>query len=192
MSVWGWAALLMAYGASVACAGRPKVAPCHVAILQELHARAKHMTAQQVDQVATTLCEEARRAQLDPLVTLALVDLESGFDATVVSSQGATGLMQLMPPTTAAMAKRHHLLSPARGAFDPAFNVKLGIRYLADLRAEFMSIDRALLAYNLGPPAVHALLRTHGKSFDATTQPFVMQVTQRLESLRRRYAPPAS
>ena len=192
MKTLGRAGLLMTWVVLVACAGRPKVPPCHVAILQELHARAKHMTAQQVEQVAATLCEEVRRAQLEPLVVLALVDLESGFDATVVSSRGATGLMQLMPPTTAAVAKRHHLVSPGTGDLDPAFNVTLGIRYLADLRSEFVSIDRALLAYNLGPPAMHALLQTHGKAFDATTQPFVMQVTQRLESLRHRYAPPAS
>jgi soluble lytic murein transglycosylase len=178
--------------AFVSCARRPSVPPCDVAILQEVRARAKHMTSEQVTQVAATLCEEVRHAKLDPLLALALVDLESGYDASIVSSQGAVGLMQLMPPTAAAVAKRHGLRPPADGSQDPAFNVTLGIRYLADLRGEFQSLERALLAYNLGPPATHALVRAHGAGFDATAQPFLIQVTKRFESLRSRYAPPPS
>ena len=177
--------------ATAACTSRTKVPPCHVAILQELHARAKHMTSEQVAHVAAALCDEVRRANFDPLLALALVDLESGYDASSVSSQGARGLLQLMPPTAIAVARRHHLVPPATGPQDPAFNVTLGLRYLADLREEFPTVERALLAYNIGPPAMHALMRTHGAGLDVTSQPFFMQVSQRHQALQRRYAAPA-
>ncbi len=184
---WFW---VLAMLAAAGCTSRPKAPPCHVAILQELQARATHMTSEQVTRVAATLCDEVRRAEFDPLLALALLDLESGYDAGATSSQGAIGLMQLMPPTAIAVARRHHLVPPATGPQDPAFNVMLGMRYLADLRQEFQTIERALLAYNLGPPATHALIRTHGSELNIAAQPFIVEVSQRHETLRRRYGQP--
>jgi soluble lytic murein transglycosylase-like protein len=40
---------------------------------------------------------EARRAQLQPEIVLALIEVESGFDNYAVSSAGAQGIMQVMP-----------------------------------------------------------------------------------------------
>jgi hypothetical protein len=89
----------------------------------------------------------ARRHQVEPALVKAVIQCESNFDPTAVSSKGAQGLMQLMPATQATLG--------ITNAFDPLQNIDAGVRYLATLRQIF-GTDRSLLlaAYNAGPQAV--------------------------------------
>lgn len=76
---------------------------------------------------------------------LRLVQQESGWNATAVSSKGALGLAQLMPDTARCLR-----VDP----LDPAQNLDGGARYL---RAQFEAFETwplALAAYNAGPGAV--------------------------------------
>ncbi|MBS2032307.1 MAG: lytic transglycosylase domain-containing protein [Deltaproteobacteria bacterium] len=104
--------------------------------------------------LAATIVREAHSQGLDPRLVAAVVEVESGFDRFAISPVGALGLMQLMPATANA-------LSPGDGAsrlFELEGNVALGCRYLATLVREFGGVDRALLAYNMGPAGARKAL----------------------------------
>jgi hypothetical protein len=91
----------------------------------------------------------ARRYGLEPALVKAVIQCESNFDAEALSSQGAEGLMQLMPATQATLG--------VSDAFDPSQNIDAGVRYLAILRQTFgTSTPLLLAAYNTGPQAVIA------------------------------------
>ncbi|HSM92502.1 MAG TPA: lytic transglycosylase domain-containing protein [Anaeromyxobacteraceae bacterium] len=106
--------------------------------------------------VARAVVEESRSAGIDPLLTAAIICVESAFDAAARSGRGASGLMQLRPETMAREAARHGMA--AGDPHDPVVNVRLGIRYFARLVETFAREDRALMAYNAGPNRIGGLL----------------------------------
>ncbi len=91
--------------------------------------------------------EESRRANLDSSMVSALIRAESNYQPRAVSRKGARGLMQLMPAT----ARRLEVKKP----FDPASNVRGGVRYLRELVDRFgHRPELVLAAYNAGEGAV--------------------------------------
>jgi len=89
----------------------------------------------------------ARKHQVDEGLVLAVIEVESRYDAFAVSPRGAMGLMQLMPETAARFA--------VRNTFNPVENVDGGVRYLKELLARYSGQVRlALAAYNAGEDAV--------------------------------------
>lgn len=95
------------------------------------------------------LIQDAAEAHgLDPALVAAVVEVESGFDASAISPVGAMGLMQIMPGTAAEWG----LMEP----FDAAANVDTGAAYLAWLLDRYGSVELALAAYNAGPGRVDA------------------------------------
>lgn len=91
--------------------------------------------------------EAAAMYDLDTSLLRAVVRLESGFDASAVSSAGAQGLMQLMP----ALSEELGVEDP----FDPRENIFAGARYLKALLLEHDGDETlALASYNAGPGAV--------------------------------------
>ena len=84
-----------------------------------------------------------------PLV-LSITRQESSFDPNAKSEVGARGMMQLMPATAQAVARR---LGLGGGRLeDPDFNMKVGSVYLGQLVAQFSgSYVMAAAAYNAGP-----------------------------------------
>ena len=87
---------------------------------------------------------------------LAVIRQESLFRKDAVSRADARGLMQLEPPTAAAVAKRWHLPVPNRDSlFDPAVAVPLGAAYMRELLDRYGDqLDLSLAAYNAGPVSV--------------------------------------
>jgi soluble lytic murein transglycosylase-like protein len=112
-------------------------------------------------QVSRAVAEEARRAGYDPLLILAIIDVESDFDVDAVSSRGARGLMQIQPVTLHWFAEKQGLrLSKEEMAADPALCVRLGIRYLRALQDRFGGdLSMALMAYNAGPDRIRQAIR---------------------------------
>jgi soluble lytic murein transglycosylase len=109
--------------------------------------------------VLATIVREARRHGLDPLMVAAVIEIESRFDPFAVSSAGAYGLMQLMPPTAQELFTGDKSLKPAH-LFNPVLNVELGTAYIAQLLRRFDGdLQRALIAYNAGPSVARALVR---------------------------------
>ncbi|HET6984809.1 MAG TPA: lytic transglycosylase domain-containing protein [Myxococcaceae bacterium] len=112
-------------------------------------------------QVSRAIAEEARRAGYDPLLILAIIDVESDFDPEAISSRGARGLMQIQPVTLHWFAEKQGLrLTKEEMAADPALCVRLGIRYLRSLQERFGGdLPTALMAYNAGPDRIRQALR---------------------------------
>ena len=112
-------------------------------------------------QVSRAIAEEARRAGYDPLLILAIIDVESDFDVDAVSSRGARGLMQIQPVTLHWFAEKQGLrLTREEMAADPALCVRLGIRYLRSLQDRFGGdLSMALMAYNAGPDRIRQAIR---------------------------------
>ncbi len=112
-------------------------------------------------QLGAAIAEEARAAGYDPLLILALIDVESDFEEEAVSDKGARGLMQIKPSTLFFLARKQGLkLTRDEVAEDPALCVRLGIRYLKMLQDQFKGdLELALMAYNAGPGRIRQALR---------------------------------
>ena len=77
---------------------------------------------------------------------------ESNFDPRARSSVGARGMMQLMPPTAAGVARKLGESHSVDRLFEPDYNMRLGSVYLGDMINRFSgSYIMAAAAYNAGP-----------------------------------------
>lgn len=90
---------------------------------------------------------------IEPALALAIARQESEMNPAAVSPAGARGLMQLMPRTAQKVSRdlglRYDL---GKLTDDPAYNVKLGKAYLAEMLAQFGGAKMlAAAAYNAGP-----------------------------------------
>jgi len=101
----------------------------------------------------------ADRAQVDPHLVLSVIRQESFFRPDAVSHAGAIGLMQIMPATGDAMARRLGWRRFDRSRlFDPAVSIRMGSEFLGDQVRAFeadttqqLSLELGLAAYNAGP-----------------------------------------
>jgi soluble lytic murein transglycosylase len=87
---------------------------------------------------------------------LAVIRQESLFRKDAVSRADARGLMQMLPATALAVARRWHLPPPhGDRLFEPEIAVPLGAAYLRELLDRYGNqLDLALAAYNAGPVSV--------------------------------------
>ncbi len=105
---------------------------------------------------------------VDSTLVKAIIRVESNFNQYAVSRAGAQGLMQLMPGTADRYA--------VSNAFDPADNLRGGIRYLRSLHDMFPGrLPLVLAAYNAGENAV---LRHDGIPPFPETREYVRRVLQ--------------
>ncbi|MYK69511.1 MAG: lytic transglycosylase domain-containing protein, partial [Gammaproteobacteria bacterium] len=97
--------------------------------------------------------DEAAKREVDPFLMAALMRQESAFDAEIVSSAGAVGLMQVMPETGRELALREGPRPFSPAALRVAdVNLHLGSRYLAQMLARYDGqLPLVLSAYNAGP-----------------------------------------
>jgi soluble lytic murein transglycosylase len=109
----------------------------------------------------------------DPAFSLGIMRQESSFDVGAVSSSGARGLMQLMPPTATAVAKELGILaSVPMLTVDASHNMRLGTAYLQEVLTRFDNcLPLAAAAYNAGPHRVAEWLSDNG---DPRTGPIEM------------------
>jgi soluble lytic murein transglycosylase-like protein len=110
---------------------------------------------------------------VSPNLVKGLIKAESGFDPEAVSSNGACGLMQLMPQTAKTLG--------VKDIFDPLQNVRAGVKYLSDLIERFGDVRAALAAYVVGPGVV---LRS-GVPTDAATLSHIDRILRYSRAFRR-------
>jgi soluble lytic murein transglycosylase-like protein len=89
----------------------------------------------------------AQRFKVDGLLLASIMEAESGFNPYAISSQGALGLMQVMPANASTY--------PLEDLLEPEVNVAIGAQYLVDLLEQFEGdVALALASYNAGPTIV--------------------------------------
>jgi soluble lytic murein transglycosylase-like protein len=119
----------------------------------------------------------AERHHVDGLLLAAIVEVESDFSARAVSSQGAMGLMQVIPD----VAQDYGVTGDLR---DPYVNLDVGSRYVGGLLKDYKGdLEMALAAYNAGPGVVD---RYKGIPPYAETRSFVRDVLAQYAAYNRK------
>jgi soluble lytic murein transglycosylase-like protein len=85
-----------------------------------------------------------KQLQLDPLLLLAIIAVESRFDPMAQSTRGAQGLMQVR---TSVHSARFDPFGGASAAFDFATNIRIGAQILQEHLTRHGSVDLALKHY---------------------------------------------
>jgi soluble lytic murein transglycosylase len=94
----------------------------------------------------------SRQFEVDPYLVAAIIRVESKFHSQAESQAGARGLMQIMPETARWAAEQMLIedYDPDR-LYEPEFNIRIGVWYLANLTHEFRgNIVLVVAAYNGG------------------------------------------
>ncbi len=101
--------------------------------------------------------EEAKRQGLDPYQIAGIIRQETVFNPAARSRANAIGLMQLLPSTGQAVARKNSLgggrISTA-DLYNPVLNLQLGVAYVRELVERFDRFEYVAAAYNGGPTRV--------------------------------------
>jgi soluble lytic murein transglycosylase len=106
----------------------------------------------------------AARYGIDPNLLLAVMRVESVYDAEIVSYAGAIGLLQIMPRTGRLIAHQLGLHDfHTDDLLDPRTNIELAAWYLSSLISRFEGrVPLAIAAYNGGPHNVRRWMEEYG------------------------------
>lgn len=118
-------------------------------------------TSRQVAALTRTVLLSSLYAKLDPIMLLALIKTESGFNPKAVGGVGEIGLMQIRPETAKWIAKSNGLHWRGKEALkDPHYNIRIGVEYLKHLRNNFGQDGKGYIsAYNMGTRKVRQLYK---------------------------------
>jgi hypothetical protein len=113
-------------------------------------ARPSEWSARDKRALEALVVRTSKRYGVERALVSAIIAAESAFDPHAVSHAGAIGLMQVMPATAAEYG-----VTDARHLFDPAVNVRTGVRHLKRLLDKYNNdYGRAIMAYNAGEGVV--------------------------------------
>jgi soluble lytic murein transglycosylase-like protein len=119
------------------------------------------VSAQTCGQLAGLVKESSSTYGYDPLLLLAVIEVESRFSAQASgkyksgTASGAFGLMQLKLETAQEIAASLGMkVNSPHDLYRPEINVAIGVAYLTQLIAQFKSFKLGLLAYNQGRGAI--------------------------------------
>ncbi|MEO8032984.1 MAG: lytic transglycosylase domain-containing protein [Acidobacteriota bacterium] len=108
-----------------------------------------------------TIRKNGKRFGVDPYLVMGLILQESYFNPKAKSRVGATGLMQLMPPTAKELARRLHGPFGTPHLENPENNIELGTAHFKDLINLFHgNTQLAIASYNAGQGNVMKWRRT--------------------------------
>lgn len=95
---------------------------------------------------------EAAKHGMDPAWIAAEIRAESVFNPKARSPANARGLMQVLPETGAAVARRNGLPWAGESSlYQPDTNIALGTAYLREMKEKYGRPYVAIAAYNAGP-----------------------------------------
>jgi soluble lytic murein transglycosylase-like protein len=138
--------------------------------------------------------EHAKKQSLDPNLVRGLILQESYYNPKAKSRVGATGLMQLMPPTAQEHARRMGIPFAISRLENPEVNIRLGTYHLRMLVNMFRgSVPLAVASYNAGQGNVLKWRRAApGKPLDEFLEsipfPETRNYVKRVTLLRSTYA----
>lgn len=133
-----FASVMLAFPVSTACADP--------SVHRERSAHAGS-TISSLDPWSAHIREAATRFAIPERLLRAVMHVESVGDVHAVSSKGAMGLMQIMPPTWEELRTRYRL---GDDPYQPHDNIIAGAAYLREMLDRF-GRDGFLAAYNAGP-----------------------------------------
>lgn len=97
---------------------------------------------------------------IDPLLVLSIIKVESNFKSEAVSVKKAMGLMQITEKTGKWGAQKLEITNYCSGMlYSPETNVRIGCWYLSTLYDQFGDTDLVLAAYNGGSGNVEQWLK---------------------------------
>jgi len=146
----------------------------------------------QLQRVSDELWSLSADFRFDPLLILALVGVESQGDPNAEGryrsgeGSGAYGLMQIKPGTAALVAREWNLeYDEGSDLFKPETNLILGTAYLMQLVNKYQSLRLGIMAYNIGPGALNARL----KSRTPLPRRYYNRILSNYQALVRRFGP---
>ena len=141
--------------------------------------------------VSEVILEESLKRNIDPILVLAVIEVESRFQYAVVSPMGARGIMQIMPDTGKFLTEtRGHEIGLRPASFrpesldDPLLSIRLGVFYLHDLKKQFQNLNHALIAYNAGPAEIQNRIENNLELSDEFST-VVLDAYQRYQKTRQ-------
>jgi soluble lytic murein transglycosylase len=97
-----------------------------------------------------TVDKVAKKFNINPIIILSIMEVESIFNSNAYSSAGAIGLMQIMPATGRAIAKELGIKD--YDLYLPKYNIEFGGYYLSELLKRFhFQLPFSAASYNGGP-----------------------------------------
>jgi soluble lytic murein transglycosylase-like protein len=157
-------------------------------IIGAIEEHQKGLTTAEVNQLADVIYQESQKYVFDPLLIMALIITESSFEKNQVSNYGAQGLMQLLPSTAEAVARRQGISWLNEfDLYNPALNVKLGVAYLFELIFKFKSLKQGVMAYNMGESTIEEYNRYNAEP----PAGFYNKVVSNYTMLKNKYGEPA-
>ena len=110
----------------------------------------------------------SRTMEFDPMLVLALVCVESGGDPRAMGKfrsgtlSGAIGLMQIRLETAQFVARSLGEPIPTEeDLLHPDRNLYFGTTFLLQLIYRYQSMEKGIIAYNVGPGALNSAVRSH-------------------------------
>lgn len=105
---------------------------------------------------AADICKKYDNPELTPQLVIAMIEKESGGNASVVSNAGAIGLMQILPKYQYGRMKKLGVTNLK----DPKGNIKVGVDLLNSLLKDYdNNVYAALMFYNAGYAGARRALR---------------------------------
>jgi soluble lytic murein transglycosylase len=118
-----------------------------------------NLSSSDYDLLAREVIKAARKYDIDPMLVLSVITVESSFDKDAVSSKGAVGLMQLMPYTAKNLCLEMGMSERNCKTSDVKANILIGTYYLSKLSSKYNNnMKHYLAAYNCGPSEVDRML----------------------------------
>ncbi|GHV15407.1 hypothetical protein AGMMS49938_13570 [Fibrobacterales bacterium] len=117
----------------------------------------KNLSAKQKEKLAKNLFKISRDYQIDPILILSVVKVESRGNPQARGAflsgeeSGALGLMQIKFESALEVARSVGVrLNSPEDLFNPETNLMVGTAYLLRLIAKYQNLQYALTAYNIG------------------------------------------
>jgi len=177
----------------------PEVKPVPAARIEPEQARVTswiskryRVSSDATNMLVATAFSTAKEIRIDPLLVLAVMGIESGFNPFAESPVGAQGLMQVM---SKIHHEKFHSLGGIKAALNPAANIRVGSLILKDYVTRGGSVEAGLKMY-VGAAAFahddgygHKVLAEHRRLKDVALGRAVSEASPRTVTKAQKKAP---